>query len=125
SDSWLLMSRPRSVMRKLLWLLCSWGAASRDRSQKCLLHRRVVAQRISTARPGDAAGFHEVAALGDAEARLDVLFDHQQGNAGLLNAGEGGEEFTGDDGREAKTGFIQHQQARTAHQGAADGQHLL
>jgi len=74
----------------------------------------------------DAAGLEHVRVVGDFEGEIGVLLDEQEGDSAIAVYLDNFFEDRADQtGREAEGGFVEHQEFRIAHQGAADGEHLL
>src|SRR3954471_21461823 len=74
----------------------------------------------------DQAIDHDIAAMGELERMVGVLLDDQHGQAVLpVQSADRIENLARDQRRQTERGFIEQEQARTAHQGATDGQHLL
>ena len=74
----------------------------------------------------DAAQFHDVAIVRMCQCNGGVLLHHQNRCARFLaDAADDVEDFFGQQWRKTQRGFIEHQQLRLRHVGAADGQHLL
>ncbi len=87
---------------------------------------RALQQFAAGPRQRDQAVDHDIAAMGEFQRVVGVLLDDQHGQAVLPVQGpDRVENLPRDQGGEAERGFVQHQQARAAHQGAADRQHLL
>ena len=64
--------------------------------------------------------------MGEPKRMIGVLLDDQHGQAVLsVQGADGVENLARDQGRQAERRLVQHQQARAAHQRAADRQHLL
>ena len=72
-----------------------------------------------------AAVFQHVAAVGDLQRAVGVLLDQEHRHALAADGLDDLEDLGNDQRRQAQRGFVQQQQARLAHQRAADGQHLL
>lgn len=74
----------------------------------------------------DAAGLHDIAAVGHFEGEIGVLFDEQDGDAALaIDLGDLLEDGFDEQRGDAEGGFVEHEEAGAAHEGAADGEHLL
>ena len=64
--------------------------------------------------------------MGDLEGGDGVLLDEQHGDAvDLVDLADDVEDLVDQEGREAETGLVEHQQLRLGHQRAGDGEHLL
>src|SRR5260370_40526812 len=85
----------------------------------------IAAQRRRIALPDDAALLDDVMAVGDAGQRREVLVDDQDGEAERLEAREAAPDLGADQRRQALGRFVEDEEARVGHQGAADRQHLL
>ncbi|KAI3478981.1 hypothetical protein L1887_59004 [Cichorium endivia] len=72
-----------------------------------------------------AAVFQHVAAVGNLQGAVGVLFHQKHGDALGADGLDDLEDLRNDQRRQAQRGLVQQQQARAAHQRAADGQHLL
>src|SRR5690606_24504675 len=73
----------------------------------------------------DGALLNNVVPVGQLRADLQVLLHQQNGDTLLADQLELRDDLLDDDRRQAFHRFVQHQQARVVHQGAADRQHLL
>ncbi len=71
------------------------------------------------------AVLQHIAAIGQLERLVGVLLHQEDGHAVAAQLLYGVEDLLDDDGGQPQRWFIQQQQARLAHQGAAYGQHLL
>jgi len=56
---------------------------------------------------------------------MGVLLDQEYGGALAVEIADDLENLLHDDGRQAERRLVQEEQARSRHEGAADGQHLL
>ena len=75
---------------------------------------------------GDAAGFEDVTVMGDFEGEVGVLFDEENGDAlGFVDLDDFLENGFDEERGDAEGGFVEHEEAGLAHEGAADGEHLL
>jgi hypothetical protein len=63
--------------------------------------------------------------IGEGEAALYVLLDDDHGHAAAVDLGQRLVQAVDRDRREAEGDLIEDDQARSGHQGTADGQHLL
>src|SRR5579872_6268960 len=74
----------------------------------------------------DQAVDHDIAAVGEPQRVIGVLLDDQYGEAVLpVECPDRLEDLARDQRRETKRRFVEEEQARAAHQGTADRQHLL
>ena len=73
----------------------------------------------------DAAVFHDIAAGGDAQGLVGVLFHQKNSGAVGIDLADDVKDLLDDDGGEAQRRFVQQEQFGTGHEGAADGEHLL
>src|SRR5438067_2077195 len=73
----------------------------------------------------DAPMLDHVVAVSDRLREAEVLLDEQDGKAFLLEPPDGAADLLHDDGRKALGRLVQHQEARSGAQDAADRQHLL
>ena len=74
----------------------------------------------------DLAVDHDIAAVRELQRMEGVLLDQEHGEAVLrVEVADGAENLLRDQRREAERGLVEQQQARAAHQRAADRQHLL
>ena len=73
----------------------------------------------------DLAGFQHVATLCNTQRLAHILFDQQDGHAGLVDLLHDPEDFLNDQRRQTHRRFIQQQDLGLCHQGTADRQHLL
>src|SRR5512145_754235 len=73
----------------------------------------------------DAAVLDDVVAVGDLLREAEILLDEQNGEAFLLELGDGAPDLIDDHRREALGRLVQQEQARAGAQDAADGEHLL
>ncbi len=73
----------------------------------------------------DLAGLDDVAAVGDGEGHQGILFHQQDGGAFLVDDRDHVEDRFHQHGRQAHRRLVHQEQARTGHQGAPGGQHLL
>ena len=64
-------------------------------------------------------------AVGDRDQRLDILVDHQDRLAGLLQPRQALPDFLPDQRRQTFGRLVENEQPRIGHQRAADRQHLL
>jgi hypothetical protein len=89
------------------------------------LYPCIVAQRLGAARIRHPAFLQHVAVVRGAQGQPGVLFGDEQRQSFLLEPPQRQEDVLHDQGRQAHGRFVQHQQARAAHQGPADRDHLL
>ncbi len=71
------------------------------------------------------AVLQHVTAIGELQRLVGVLLDEEDGHSLFTQLFNGVEDLLNDNWRKTQRRFIQQQQARLAHQGAADRQHLL
>ena len=72
-----------------------------------------------------AAVLQHIATVGHLQRLVGVLLDQEHRHALLADLADDVEDLRDHQRRQAQRGLIQQQQARTGHQRAADGQHLL
>src|SRR5262249_18683678 len=94
-------------------------------AQVPVLYRRRGRKLAGTATPYDFAALDQIMTIGDADQRRDVLVDHQDRLAGILEAREAVPDFGADERCESLGRFVQDQEPRVGHQRATDRQHLL
>src|SRR5437764_11040220 len=94
-------------------------------AQVPVLHRRRGRKLAGTAAPYDFAALDQIITIGDADERRDVLVDHQDRLAGVLEPREALPDFGADERCEPLGRFVQDQEPRVGHQRATDRQHLL
>src|SRR5215212_7606212 len=81
---------------------------------------------LAGTRHGDTAVDHHIAAVGKLQRVEGILLDEEDGDSlGAVEFTDGGENLLHDQRREPERGLVQQQQARTCHQCACDGEHLL
>src|ERR687886_195096 len=88
-------------------------------------HLRVFAQLLGGGRLYDSAGLEDVAVGGDLQGDVGVLLDEQDGRALFVDLLDGMEDSLHQHRREAHRGLVQEEELRAAHEGAANGEHLL
>ncbi len=93
--------------------------------QIAVLQRHVGLERRRIAGPHHLALLDDVVAVGDAGQGLDVLVDDEDRLALGFELFERVPDLDADERRQALGGFVENEQARIGHQGAADGEHLL
>src|SRR5262249_8790122 len=76
-------------------------------AQVPVLHRRRGRKLAGTAAPYDSAALDQIMTIGDADQRRDVLVDHQDRLAGILEAREALPDFGADERRESLGRFVQ------------------
>lgn len=104
----------------------SESAAHRDElAQIGLAHPLVVEQIGCVAADGQFARLQHVAAISVLQGEAGVLLHQQDGDALIVQLADDPENFRARSAAQAQARLIQQQQARTAHQGAGDGEHLL
>src|SRR5918993_4559642 len=96
-----------------------------DLSQVRFSDLRVLAQLGGRGFVDDGAGLEDVAAGGYLERDVGVLLDEEYGRPLLVDLLDRLEDTLDEDGGEAHGGFVEEQESRTAHDGAADREHLL
>src|SRR2546427_704652 len=77
------------------------------------------------ARVHDLAAVEHVHAIGDGDGHRQILLDQQDGEARALELGDDAPDLAHQQRRQPLGGLVHQQERRVAHQGAADGQHLL
>ena len=90
-----------------------------------LAHCRVGEQGRPRVLQHHPAVFQHIAPIRQFERLVRVLLHQEDGHPLLAQLLYGVEDLLDDDGGQPQGGLVQQQQARLAHQGAADGQHLL
>src|SRR3990172_6947595 len=83
------------------------------------------AQLLDSTLAFDQAGIHQIGPVDDLQAAVHVLLDQQDGHAALVQAGDQLENLVDQGGGQPQRGLVQHEQARTGHERAGDGQLLL
>ena len=73
----------------------------------------------------DAAVFHDVGAVGDAQGLIRVLLYEEHGRAVRVDLLDDRENLLDDDRREAERRLVEQEQGRTGHDRAGNGEHLL
>jgi len=101
-----------------------WRPRGRRGAQVQLGQQRIALQRGRRALVRDASAHQHQAAVGDGQARLDVLLHHQHGDAAVGNGAHLPEHLPHHQRRQAGAGFVEHQYTRGHHQRARHGQHL-
>src|SRR5450631_2391505 len=86
---------------------------------------RLRAQLFRGAAPDNPSLFHDEMAVGETKQRTDVLVDHDQRQARLLQLFEALPDLRPDQRRKPLGRLVEYQQARVGHQRASDGKHLL
>src|SRR5258708_17203647 len=104
--------------------------AQRRRSSPALeigrAHLAVGEELAAGAGERDLPGLHDIAAMGEAERVVRVLLDQEHRDLLLLvDLADHLEDLLDDERREAERRLVEQQEARAAHQRAADRQHLL
>src|SRR6266851_6766073 len=118
---WPMMPLPMTAMvlaaRAILYLLTKIVA----------LDERVVAQRLGRGSLEDDLAVHdEIAAVGDLDRLVKILFGHQDGEiVALLELADLGDHAADQVGRETDRGLVDQKDARCRHQRAPKRQHLL
>src|SRR5688572_29075338 len=127
-----MVSRRRRETERLSAELRSWRQARRlsylapSTAQVSALDLRILPQRRRTVLQTDPAGFEHVAVTGNFQRQIRVLFHQQNRDAVLaVDLYDFLENGFDEHGCKAERRFVQHQKSRLAHQGAADGEHLL
>src|SRR5918995_2224709 len=87
--------------------------------------RGVLAQLRGRGGVHDRARLKDVAAGGDLERHVRVLLDEQERGALLVDLADDLEDPLYEQGRETHRGLVEEQEFGAAHEGAADGEHLL
>src|SRR6516225_1503502 len=101
----------------------AWGEPT-SRPQISEPHLLIIGQIGGGVGTDDMAVVQKIAAVGDGEALPRVLLDQEYADAGLLDARKRAEELGAQKRRQAEGGFIEHQDRRGRHHGAADRHHL-
>src|SRR5438477_1000657 len=71
------------------------------------------------------AVLHDVVTVGHGRREVEVLLDQQDGEALLLEAGDGAADLLDDDGRQPLGRLVEQEEAGAGAKDAPDGQHLL
>src|SRR5690606_32063574 len=95
-------------------------------SEVRLAYRLVVLDFLARARDHHPARLEQVGMVGEVERDRGVLLDQQHADPVLgIDAPHDLEDLRDDERRQAERRFVQQEQARAQHQGAADREHLL
>jgi hypothetical protein len=85
----------------------------------------ITQQLLAGAGEGDAAGFHDVAEVGDLEGHVGVLLDEEDGEALLVDFADDVEDTADDDGGKTQGRLIHHHELRAGRECPSDSEHLL
>ena len=83
------------------------------------------AQRRRRALQADGAAFEDIAVMGEFQRQAGILFDQQDGGAGLVEPLDDLHGLEHQLGRKAHRRLVEQQDLRPVHQRPADRQHLL
>src|SRR5574338_155781 len=122
------LARPlaRKKPRRSHWPACCSALIRRASHAEIAVPQLAIGIELARAAlPGDAAALDDGVPVGELHQALDVLVDDEHRLPALAQPREALPDLLAHERREALGGFVQYQQMRIGHQGAADGEHLL